>query len=292
MNTRGFHGNVWTLTLAIALAAVLFSHSATAQTTVPLNTGYNHSVFSVYPASPQNPSPPSYLDNYWINIASAPNTPAGPAHLLHPANIAPWAPAFANSNWISAWSNVISQTGTAPDNPAYTIFRKCFCLLPNFKHARLSFSVRADDSVQVWLNSQMHQVLPPSDGNWNSAPFPGSIDHHFDVGRNCLYVLVEDIHGHMGFDLVGSVTADGLLPMPAAGAAGTFEPCECDRVQPGPPGSKSAKSFVEDDQQVIQAIVKIAEARRTAKQRAPSQGEAPKPEGKPGPMDPVKKPVQ
>lgn len=281
MNSKSINHNVWSLNLVVGLAALLLL-SNFAIATVPLDTGYDHSTFSPYPVPGSTP----IKDQYWINIASAPNVPAGPAWLLVTAN--GWAMPFGTlantgtrTSWISARPTVTSPPGTADDNPGYTIFRKCFCLLPNFKDANLKFEVRADDSLQVWLNTQLNPVLSPSSGNYNpqSTALSGFTKKGFVVGRNCIYVLVEDVGGQMGFDLKGDVTATGLLELPAAGTAGTFEPCACQKRDVGHSGGKSAMNTMsvdEDDQQVVQEIVKIAEARRKEKQRTSSRGIPPK----------------
>lgn len=273
--------------LAVLVTLMLAINSAVAQTTVPLNTGYNHSVFGPYPTVNIDPTPtgPNARDNYWINIASfTPTTPAvGPAWNLKKA--APWAAAFANTNWIGARNTASSPPGTAPNNPAYTIFRKCFCLLPGFKEAKLTItSLRADDTVQVWLNTQTNQVIAPAWGNWNTTPLSGGTKQGFRVGKNCVYVLVEDFQGHMGFDLLGDVTAYGLLPMPAAGTNQSFEPCACREGHPYPAAAdradRATARVVSDDVEdgaVVEQILKVAEARRMAKQRIQYQGRPPKP---------------
>ncbi len=274
--------------VAVLAALLLLSNSAIAQTTVPLNTGYDHSVYNPYPTVNTNPVPVGNRDNYWINIASYPNTPMGPAWILMKAP--PWAPAFAGTNWIGARNTILSPAGTTPDNPAYTIFRKCFCLQPGFKGAKLSISsARADDTIQVWLNSQTNQVIAPAWGNWGTwgTPLSGATTQGFRVGKNCVYALVEDFQGHMGFDLLGDITAYGLLPMPAAGTGQSFEPCACRQGPAGPRKSGTAMSVDDDDQKVIQAIVKIAEARRAAKQKMRYQGQPPP---SPGQIDPSNRP--
>jgi len=162
------------------------------------------------------------------------------------------------------------------ENPSYTIFRKCFCLLPGYKDAKLSFQARADDTIQVWLNTQMNQVLAPSWGNLNGPVLSGASTNGFRVGKNCLYVLLEDIYyGAMGFDLAGTISAYGLLPMPAMGVGQSFEPCAC--RSGGPVGVADASNAMrvadptsatrvqDSDEQVIREIVKLAEARRAAR---------------------------
>lgn len=277
--------------LAVLAAFLLFSNSAIAQTTVQLNTGYDHSVYNPYPTVNTDPSPAGARDNYWINISSYPITGAamGPAWILKKA--APWAPAFANTNWIGARNTALSAAGTTQDNPAYTIFRKCFCLQPGFKDAKLTInSVRADDTIQVWLNSQVNQVIAPAWGNWNGTPLSGGTKQGFRTGKNCVYVLVEDFTGHMGFDLLGDITAYGLLPMPAAGTGQSFEPCACGHGPAGLPDRRTAMAVDDDDQQVIQSIVKIAEARRSVRQKTLYQGTPPQLDVAPGRTDPIKRP--
>lgn len=276
--------------LILAFAALLLiSNLAIGSTTVPLNTGYKHSVFAPYlPVFGPSTTP----DQYWINIASFPTTsPAvGPAWVIQPHSV--WAAALPGTNWISARNTFNSASGVNPENPGYTIFRKCFCLLPGYKDANLSFQVRADDTIQVWLNTQVNQVLAPSWGHLNSTPLSASTSSGFRVGKNCVYVLLEDYYsGAMGFDLMGNVSADGLLPMPAAGTGQSFEPCACRQGPAGPqiPDRRNAMS-VDDDNQVTQGILKIAEARRAAKQMRLFQGEPTKLEVSPGRTDPIKRP--
>ena len=162
--------------------------------------------------------------------------------------------------------------------------------MPGFKDAKLSISsIRADDTIQVWLNSQLNQVIAPSWGNWNGTPLSGSTKQGFRVGKNCLYVLVEDFGGHMGFDLRGDVTADGLLPMPAAGTAQSFEPCACRQGPAGIPNGRSVMNVDDNDQSVIQELVAIANERRAAKQRRRYQGVPPKLEVSPKLTNPIER---
>lgn len=275
--------------IAVLAALLLTSSFAIASTTVPLNTGYNHASFGPY-APVTGPS--STLDLYWINIASFPTTspPVWPAYVIerHPF----WALALLDTNWISARNTWSSAAGVNPENPGYTIFRKCFCLLPGYKDAKLSFDVRADDTIQVWLNTQVNQVLAPSWGHFDSAPLHAGTSNGFRVGKNCVYVLLEDYYGGaMGFDLSGSVSAVGLLPVPAAGTGQSFEPCACRSQGPvGVAGAASALKAQDDDREMIGEIVKLAEARRATKQMRLFQGEPTQLKVAPGRTDPIKRP--
>ena len=211
---------------------------------VPLNTGYNHALNAPYAIGAQ--------DQYWIALTSYPNSPTAPARTIAP-NAGWTAPLLPQTRWISAWNTNLSQPGTSAQNPSYTIFRKCFCLMPNFKNPTMSFQLRADDNVQAWFNTVTQTLIPPQIGNWwTGSPVlqsPPVNPAWFRTGRNCLYVLLEDTGGAMGFDLAGSVQAVGLLPLPAHGV-GQSIPC-CD----GQPAAT-----VEAD--VLKAIRAVAEKRR------------------------------
>jgi hypothetical protein len=232
---------------------------ALGQTVVPLNTGFNHSTGLVYPVGG--------ADNYWINLATSPPTapPAGPAWAIQWQT--PWLPALPVSgsipgtSWISAWNTIGGQVDPVT-GIGLSIFRKCFCLM-SFTQAKLAFDVRADDNITVWLNTTLNTILPASQGHYNAAPLQaGTTDQSkFHIGVNCLYVLLENTGGYMGFDLRGTVSAYGLMPMPAFGTQATFEPCGCDSKG----GPKSDVKAEIDDGKVVQEILKIAEARRAAK---------------------------
>ncbi|HEV7590459.1 MAG TPA: hypothetical protein VGO40_20275 [Longimicrobium sp.] len=251
--------NTLRLLAAAGLSLPAVGAAAMAQTTVPLNTGYNHALFAVY-------APPTTPDNYWINIASYPATmpPSGPAWVI-PTPTA-WSAAFPGTRWINARNTAASAPGTSAQNPSYTIFRKCFCLLPNFNSATLSFQVRADNQVQAWFNSVTNVALAPVTGNFNSTPrlsLPSS-PSWFHTGTNCIYVLVEDTGVLMGMDLQGTIQANGLMPLPATGVNATFT-CPCATGAAGP----MARQANEDDGTLAQ-IVRIAEDRRRARSVAPS----------------------
>lgn len=265
--------------LTALLVALLTSYShAAASTTLPLNTGYNYVPTIPYAAGLQ--------DLYWINIASYPSgsSAVGPSKVVAPVS-GQWVAPFLGSMWITGFPTAASPAGTSENNPAYTIFRKCFCLLPDFKDVKLSFQARADNSLQVWLNTQLNQLLPPSKGNfgislpWSGPPLIGGTTKGFRVGPNCLYALVEDTGVSMGFNLEGTISAAyGLLPTPAVGVAQSYAPCSCDTRIPRPTDAASPRDPAAlerraqgaddtDDREVVQAIIKIAEARRLERQR-------------------------
>jgi hypothetical protein len=248
---------------------------AFSQTTVSLNTGYNHATSSVYATGTR--------DNYWINLAtSVPTTP--PQDLAWNITIAgtSWIPAFPGTNWISAWNSAPSHLAPVT-NIGYTIFRKCFCLM-SFSQARLAFDIRGDDNLTVWFNTTLNTLLPATSGRWSwqpHIPFVTTDQSKFRIGVNCLYVLLEDTGGHMGFNLRGTISAYGLMPMPASGTATSFAPCGCDFTAPlkgtGPSSAlsgtaaqlraRTAGGGEFDDRQIVAEIQKIAETRRAVKGR-------------------------
>ncbi|HEX8170446.1 MAG TPA: hypothetical protein VF824_07900 [Thermoanaerobaculia bacterium] len=246
--------------IALVLAAIALA--APAATVVPLNTGYDHANFAPYP----NVTVPvsTTQDNYWINLATYPPTvpvaPTGSWVLQYPG--ASWLPPLAGTSWIGPRKSVGSGAGTTLQNPGYAIFRKCFCLLPNFKNASFSFRLRADDTVQAWFNTQTNVVVPPQFGRFNAVPIASlpSNPQWFRTGVNCLYVLVEDTGGWMGFDLAGTIQADGLMPIPAFGAGASFR-CPCES---GPAGAAN-------DAAIVNAIRQFAEQRRLQRAAIPLQ---------------------
>jgi len=137
--------------------------------------------------------------------------------------------------------------------------------------------MRGDDNITVWLNTTLNNLLPATSGRWNLSPisYTTSDQSKFRIGVNCLYVLLEDTGGNMGFDLQGTVSAFGLMPLPASGTATSFAPCGCDfPATPapqtgGPKAARTAAAADMDEQKVIQDIIKIAEDR--AKKRPPAK---------------------
>ena len=267
------------ITIIVALFAL--SDSAIAVTSAPINTAWDYFSSLLYsPVPPVYPTTVSTTkDDYWINIASyPPTTPAiGSSFFIY--KYPTWAPPLPNSGWISAWNSYASRPGITPSNPSYTIFKKCFCLQQGFNQAKVNFQVRADDTIQIWLNNQTQTLLAASYGNYSGAPLTGGTSNQgwFHPGMNCIYVLVEDFGTAMGFNLVGTISANGLLPTAAKGYPPTFPfGRTCTTGPAGNAAEARAPSPQDDDQEVINEIVKIAEARRTAREKVQYQGKAPK----------------
>lgn len=254
--------------MAAVFALLVFSSYAIGQT-LQLGTGFDNTltVQAPYPNPPNATS--NQPDNYWINIATFPTTtPAvGPAWVLRSPQAGWWPVLLPSSRWISAWQTAASPLVTNPANPGYTIFKKCFCLLPGYQNPNLSFRVRGDNNINAYLNTTLNVVLNPAPGAFNSPVPLSSLPNNpawFRTGKNCLYVYLEDQGGLMGFDLSGTVSAIGLLPTPAMGTNGSFTPCSC----PGGPGPVGVPNAVareagDDEGRIVQEILKIAEARRS-----------------------------
>ncbi len=267
--------NKWMKTATLA-ALASGAAPALASTTMPLNTGYDHGVFAGYPAPPLTGASP-IVDQYWIKIASyeppAASTSVAPANVIQkPAG---WATPLPDSHWIGPKATHNSATGSTLSNPAYSVFRKCFCLMKGFKQAQLNFRMRADDNVQVWFNSVTNTLLPPQNGHWGATTslLSGQTLNGFRTGKNCIYVLVEDTGGSMGFTLAGTVSAVGLMPQPAKGVEQSFAPCNCEG---GPVASGAAKKMMDEEAVTVAEIVKIAEQRRLSAARGSTPIESPK----------------
>lgn len=247
------------VSLIIVLAVSLIAPMVSAQSSVPLNTGYNYAIYGPYPAVTTAVS--TTKDDYWINIASYPPTSptVGPAFVLQSPSS--WLPPFPSSNWIGARNTTTSDPSTNLANPAYTIFRKCFCLSAGYSNPQISFRARADDTLQVWLNSQINVLLPPQLGSFNGPALTSlpSNPAWFHGGLNCVYALVEDTYGGlMGFDLEGTVQAVGLGAQPAFGVNQTFA-CPCTASSGPNPNDGGAEA---NDNRVVAALIEIAEQRR------------------------------
>lgn len=248
----------WASMLLAAVLLLVPGSGTLAQT--PLNTGFDHATGAPYPTVPTLTS--GIPDDYWINIASYPPvvpTPASSWVLQHPGPV--WKQSLPGTHWISALTTAGSP-GTTGD-PAYTLFRKCFCMLPQYTQPRIQFVVRADDTIQVWFNTQLNVLLPPSWGNFNQVALASvpSKPSWFRPGPNCLYVLVEDYGGLMGFDMKGEIQAFGLVPGAAAGASQQFPcPCATGRAKASSLASSTEQGF--NDDEVVGELKKMAERRR------------------------------
>lgn len=232
---------------------------------LPLNTGYDYSNYNTYSFGTN--------DNYWIRIASYPTMAVGPSWAVSTAGTS-WAtplmgPTGVPSTWINAFGSTnASPGGSSAQNPAYAIYRKCFCLPEKFGEANIRGSVRSDESIQIWLNLMGNQVLPVSPINLNNPPYQINFTKQsaFRVGRNCIYVLVEDTGVHTGFNLAANVSAAGGTPMIAKGANMSFEPCACGNTKQL--GAFQKKEDLEE-REVLKEIVKTAEMRRIERIRQP-----------------------
>lgn len=267
---------LYCFTFLVVVCSLATTRSASAATSVPLNTGYNHHFFEPYPAVPPTSTT---QDNYWIAIASYPpiSPNVSPAWVLN-ITPSPWLSPFPATRWVGPRKTVHSPSGTSHFNPAYTLFQKCFCLLPNFKNPELSFRVRADDTIQAWVNTQLNVVLAPSPANFGGSAFPSipSNPEWFRAGRNCLYILLEDTGGHMGFDLTGTVQADGLATLPGFGPDPTSEfDCPCTRSGAEPIGKTDSveadrlERAEESDAEVVRQLLEFAEDRRLNRAASP-----------------------
>jgi hypothetical protein len=249
-----------------AAAAIWASMSTAALSqTLPLNTGFDHGNLALYA--------PGAQDQYWIKIASYEPPATGNATIpvaaawTYGTNSNWQAPIsfgtapVLGSRWIGPHPSPASPGGVSFSNPGYSIYRKCFCMLQGFQNAKIDISIMADDVVHVWLNDVNRTLVAPAGGHFNSgAPLTNTNKNPgIKVGRNCIYVLVEEVNGDTGFDLAGAVSVDsgGMMPLPAAGPDMTFAPCQC--LNPSGPSPSAAW----DADSAIRAIVAFAEARRT-----------------------------
>jgi hypothetical protein len=221
--------------------ALLGASSAALSQSLPLNTGFNHSTFTTYVGT-------GTPDNYWIKVAAS-ASPPGPAFVIpHPYWQAPLTLPASDGGFQSTWIGP-TPTGASPSGQiSYAIFRKCFCLTPHYTQAKLNFKIMGDDIIGVWLNSAGNNILPVQGGSFNGPAISGpTATPKFQTGRNCLYVLVLDTGSVVtGFNLAGTVSAYGLMPMASAGTAASFKPCTCE-------GPATAS-----EQATINALVKIA----------------------------------
>lgn len=208
---------------ALLALTLLGTSSAAMSQSLPLNTGLNHANFTTY-------SPLGTPDNYWIKIAAT-NPPLGPAFTIpHPHWLPPLTLPASDGGFQSTWVGP-TTTGASPSGQVtYALFRKCFCLMSDYKEAKLNLKIRGDDGIGVWLNGVNNVVVPYQGGSFNGPAINGAATPaQFQKGRNCLYVLVVDTGSVVtGFNLAGTVSAYGLMPVAAAGTGGSFRPCTCE----------------------------------------------------------------
>lgn len=199
-----------------ALALLGASSTAMSQS-LPLNTGFDHSNFTNLTGA----------DNYWIKVAASNSSP-GPSFVIANTNSAWQSLPPSSGGFLSKWIG-LTAAGTSPSGQTtYAVYRKCFCLTPNYKQAQLDFKMRGDDVVGVWLNS--NNIVPIQGGNFYGPVINGAATpSQFQTGRNCLYVVVLDTGSVVtGFNLSGTVSAYGLMPMASAGLGASFKPCTCE----------------------------------------------------------------
>lgn len=184
-------------------------------TTLPINTGYNHTTGTTHAIG--------QADSNWQIVAPDPGggvTPR-PAGVItkHPA----WKDALPNSQWITSY-----PTATSNLNADYWL-EFTFCLQPGFTNAKLDLMLRADDEAHLYLNGTgtnnfigsslgSFGLATPTQITWNTQP-------SFVVGKNTLYVKLRNTGAvAMGLNLAGTITANGL------GGAGLLTAECCNRT--------------------------------------------------------------
>ncbi len=258
-----------------ALAALAFSAASMASiasTIVKLDTSFNHATAGYFAIGT--------TDSYWQVISKYPLVVPLP---VSPANVVPLGSWFStgSGNWISGFISGTSASGTGQYDPGYTIYRKCFCVMPEAlvqtptqsSALSLTAKLRADDNVQVWLNNSLSgQLLSPQSqtGHWSSGPAINVVAQtsKFRPYVNCLYVFVEDDQGgRTGFSMTGSVSANfGLWDQAGSADPNSFKPCPCKAPGQHVGGNMARTEQIQDED--LQEIVKFAESRRLARQKA------------------------
>lgn len=248
----------------VALTALVFSNQTFAGSLI-INTGWNYGTNNIYANGQQ--------DNYWIRIASGPaqvtTTPGLPWSITIPNfnQLPPYNGIFP-STWISGFgSNAASPSGASWITPAYSLFRKCFCMPQGAVEPRIIGKVLNDDSIQLWLNLMSNQLLTPNVRPLNNNP-PNAYTLNsnatfFRTGINCLYALVEDTGGLTGFNLSGEIATAGPSPYIAEGITMSFSPCSCQT----PRGLNPQIKFDVEEKAMIKEIVKNQELKRLELQK-------------------------
>ena len=267
------------LLMASALT-MAFSGTAIANTTLDIGTGYDNANYSLYPVPSGTGG--GVNDGYWIKIASyEPSNvtiPVAPAVVVNGV-AAGWLPipnvGTPTSSWVSPRSGSASAAGVTPNNRSWSLFRKCFCLTAGYKNPSLKFTVRGDDNISVYFNTNLNTLVNPVTGQWSwGSGVPVSTTNGFKQGKNCLFVMVEDAGGRTGFNLSGAASAQGLLPMAANGIPQSYDPCQC--KEPGQPGvaakatlalpqemrSRGVTAQSMEEAEAIVGLIALAEKRR------------------------------
>lgn len=213
--TRKNIGLSGTIALGICLILCNIAFAQDMQT-ITLNTGYNHTSNSVYPAGG--------YDLFWTLLSAPTYAGATPRSANVTAGHPAWALPTPGSQWISYNStNGFSSNGDF-------IYQKCFCLKPGFNRPNavaqsiLNIGVRADDFFWVGLNTIpvpsslatyfLNTTLPM--GAHNGPLKTGTLSStaltsRLRVGQNCLNVLVRDTGaGITGLNLTGTLTLSGI----------------------------------------------------------------------------------
>ncbi len=222
-------------------------------------------------------NPSTVQDDYWITLEVNPAL----NHTSWVVAQTPWVPImlYPNTRWINSRNTNVSWPNVSVNFPGYAVFRKCFCLQPGFQSPRMDFKIRGDNTVSAWLNNTtVPNILVVPTSYPNQATVINRTTG-FRVGPNCVYVLLEDYGSSTGFDLEGTMQAIGLLQTPSKGPnqVASFGQCSCPTGGPVPtdgpktPSSTVMRQAANDDQKVVNEIIKIAEERRKQKMSSPEK---------------------
>lgn len=189
---------LFTIIVSITLAgSALAQRQECLAEAIPINTGANGNV-----ALPIGAGDPNWTV---IGDPDPATTEPRPATTIVPYPGA-WQPALPGSTWISSY-----PTSVNPTNGKYT-YQYCFCLNPNFDVPKLTLSLRADDSAEVFLNGvSIGQTPNPSHNTASPTTLTANKQSDFKPGRNCLTVDVQNTGSvASGLNLVGQISAAGL----------------------------------------------------------------------------------
>lgn len=187
-----------------AFLAAHYGHCCDTQTdtclvdTLPLNTGWDHTSGSVYPAGS--------FDANWTVTCDPDSLTVEPRPANVVATYGAWQAALPDSRWISGYSDP-----TTDQNGLYC-YQICFCLDQGFNDAELYVELRADDSAVVILNGT--PIVSTPAGSFGTASPTTHLETDqslFQPGQNCIRVEAYNLQAVAhGLNLAGYVTADGL----------------------------------------------------------------------------------